>query len=84
LRADRINEHRLWMVFIHVDEREPEPSSIVPAHVFPTISSPAQNAFASEEAQVAAARANLRQAERNLGYTKVYAPVDGYLTNAER
>jgi multidrug resistance efflux pump len=41
----------------------------------------AQNAFASEEAQLAAARANLRQAELNLGYTKVYAPVDGYLTN---
>ena len=41
----------------------------------------AQNAFASEEAQLAGARANLRQAELNLGYTKVYAPVDGYLTN---
>ena len=41
----------------------------------------AQNAFASEEAQLAAARANLQQAELNLGYTKVYAPVDGYLTN---
>jgi multidrug resistance efflux pump len=32
-------------------------------------------------AQSAAARANLKQAELNLGYTKVYAPVDGYLTN---
>ena len=41
----------------------------------------AQNAFASETAQSAAARANLKQAELNLGYTKVYAPVDGYLTN---
>jgi RND family efflux transporter MFP subunit len=41
----------------------------------------AQNALASEEAQLAAARANLQQAELNLGYTKVYAPVDGYLTN---
>jgi len=41
----------------------------------------AQNAFASEMAQLAAARANLKQAELNLGYTKVYAPVDGYLTN---
>lgn len=41
----------------------------------------AQNAFASEQAQLAAARANLQQAELNLGYTKVYAPVDGYLTN---
>jgi multidrug resistance efflux pump len=41
----------------------------------------AQNALASEMAQSAAARANLKQAELNLGYTKVYAPVDGYLTN---
>jgi multidrug resistance efflux pump len=41
----------------------------------------AQNAFASEMAQSAAARSNLKQAELNLGYTKVYAPVDGYLTN---
>ena len=41
----------------------------------------AQNAFASEMAQSAAARANSKQAELNLGNTKVYAPVDGYLTN---
>jgi multidrug resistance efflux pump len=41
----------------------------------------AQNAFASAEAQSAAARANLQQSELNLGYTKVYAPLDGYLTN---
>src|SRR5246500_1761074 len=41
----------------------------------------AQNAFASAEAQLSAARANLQQSELNLGYTKVYAPVDGYLTN---
>ena len=41
----------------------------------------AQNAFASAEAQLGAARANLQQSELNLGYTKVYAPVDGYLTN---
>ena len=41
----------------------------------------AQNAFASQVAQLAAARANLQQAELNLGYTKVYASVDGYLTN---
>jgi multidrug resistance efflux pump len=41
----------------------------------------AQNALASEMAQSGAARANLKQAELNLGYTKVYAPVDGYLTN---
>ena len=31
-----------------------------------------QNAFASTQAQLAAARANLRQAELNLDYTKVY------------
>jgi multidrug resistance efflux pump len=41
----------------------------------------AQNAHASAEAQLNAARANLQQSELNLGYTKVYAPVDGYLTN---
>jgi RND family efflux transporter MFP subunit len=41
----------------------------------------AQNAFASAEAQLSAARANLQQSELNLGYTKVHAPVDGYLTN---
>lgn len=41
----------------------------------------AQNAFASAEAELGAARANLQQSELNLGYTKVYAPVDGYLTN---
>jgi RND family efflux transporter MFP subunit len=41
----------------------------------------AQNAFASAEAQLNAARANLQQSELNLGYTKVFAPVDGYLTN---
>ncbi len=41
----------------------------------------AQNALASAKAQLDAARANLKQSELNLGYTKVYAPVDGYLTN---
>jgi multidrug resistance efflux pump len=41
----------------------------------------AQNAFAGAQAQLNAARANLQQAELNLSYTKVYAPVDGYLTN---
>src|ERR1700752_3522879 len=40
-----------------------------------------QNAYAEAQAQLNAARANLQQAELNLGYTKVYAPVDGYLTN---
>jgi multidrug resistance efflux pump len=41
----------------------------------------AQNALASAKAQLDAAQANLKQSELNLGYTKVYAPVDGYLTN---
>jgi multidrug resistance efflux pump len=41
----------------------------------------AQNAFSSADAELKAAQANLQQAELNLGYTKVYAPVDGYLTN---
>lgn len=41
----------------------------------------AQNAFAEAQAELGAARANLQQAELNLSYTKVYAPVDGYLTN---
>ena len=40
-----------------------------------------QNAYAAAQAQLNAARANLQQAEFNLSYTKVYAPVDGYLTN---
>jgi multidrug resistance efflux pump len=41
----------------------------------------AQNAYAEAQAEVNAARANLQQAELNLSYTKVYAPVSGYLTN---
>ena len=41
----------------------------------------AQNAFAGAQAQLDAAKANLEQSGLNLGYTKVYAPVDGYLTN---
>ena len=41
----------------------------------------AQNAYAEAQAQLNAARANLQQSELNLSYTKVYAPVDGYLTN---
>jgi RND family efflux transporter MFP subunit len=41
----------------------------------------AQNSYAEAQAQLNAARANLQQAELNLGYTKVYAPVDGYLTD---
>lgn len=41
----------------------------------------AQNAYAGAAAALNDARAKLQQAELNLGYTKVYAPVDGYLTN---
>ena len=41
----------------------------------------AQNAHAEAQAELNAARANMEQAELNLSYTKVYAPVDGYLTN---
>jgi multidrug resistance efflux pump len=41
----------------------------------------AQNAYASADAQLKTARANLKTAQLNLSYTKVYAPVDGYLTN---
>jgi len=41
----------------------------------------AQDSFASAEADVAAANANLALAKLNLSYTKVFAPVDGYLTN---
>ena len=40
-----------------------------------------QNAYAEAQAELNAARANLQQVELNLSYTKVYAPVDGYLTN---
>ncbi len=41
----------------------------------------AQDSFAAARAQLASARANLELAELNLGYTKVFAPVDGYVTN---
>jgi multidrug resistance efflux pump len=41
----------------------------------------AQNAYAAADAQVKTAKANLKTAQLNLSYTKVYAPVDGYLTN---
>jgi multidrug resistance efflux pump len=37
--------------------------------------------FAAAQAQLASAKANLELAELNLGYTKVLAPVDGYVTN---
>jgi multidrug resistance efflux pump len=41
----------------------------------------AQDSFAAAQAQLASARANLELAKLNLGYTKVFAPVDGYVTN---
>jgi multidrug resistance efflux pump len=41
----------------------------------------AQDSFASARAQLAAAKANMKLAALNLSYTKVLAPVDGYVTN---
>ena len=41
----------------------------------------AQDSFAAAKAQLASAKANLELAKLNLGYTKVFAPVDGYVTN---
>jgi multidrug resistance efflux pump len=41
----------------------------------------AQDSFAAARAQLASAKANLALAKLNLGYTKVFAPVDGYVTN---
>jgi len=41
----------------------------------------AQDSFAAAEADAAAANASLALAKLNLGYTKIFAPVDGYLTN---
>ena len=41
----------------------------------------AQDEYYSASANVAAAKAELETAQLNLRYTKVYAPVDGYLTN---
>jgi multidrug resistance efflux pump len=41
----------------------------------------AQDAYAAAVANTAAAMATLKNAELNLSYTKVYAPVDGYMTN---
>ncbi len=41
----------------------------------------AQDSYAAAVADTAAAQANLETASLNLGYTKVFAPVDGYLTN---
>jgi multidrug resistance efflux pump len=41
----------------------------------------AQDSFAAARAQLASAKASLELARLNLGYTKVFAPVDGYVTN---
>jgi multidrug resistance efflux pump len=41
----------------------------------------AQDSFAATQAQLASAKANLELAKLNLSYTKVFAPVDGYVTN---
>lgn len=41
----------------------------------------AQDALAASKAAYAAAAAEVRSAELNLKYTKVFAPVDGYVTN---
>jgi multidrug resistance efflux pump len=41
----------------------------------------AQDSFAAAQAQVVSAKANLELAKLNLAYTKVFAPVDGYVTN---
>jgi RND family efflux transporter MFP subunit len=41
----------------------------------------AQDSFAAARAQLASANANLELAKLNLSYTKVFAPVDGYVTN---
>jgi multidrug resistance efflux pump len=41
----------------------------------------AQDAFSAAQAQAVSAKANLELAQLNLSYTKVVAPVDGYVTN---
>ena len=41
----------------------------------------AQDSFEAARAQLASAKANLELARLNLGYTKVVAPVEGYVTN---
>ena len=41
----------------------------------------AQDAFSAAQAQLTSAKANLELARLNLGYTRVLAPVDGYMTN---
>jgi multidrug resistance efflux pump len=41
----------------------------------------AQDNFAAAQAQLVSAKANLELARLNLSYTKVFAPVNGYVTN---
>jgi RND family efflux transporter MFP subunit len=41
----------------------------------------AQDSAAAAQAQLASAKASLELAKLNLSYTKVFAPVDGYVTN---
>lgn len=41
----------------------------------------AQDLLAAAQANTAAAQADLDYANLNLGYTKIFAPVDGYITN---
>jgi len=41
----------------------------------------AQDAYQAGQAQVTSAKANLELAKLNLSYTKLLAPVDGYITN---
>ena len=41
----------------------------------------AQDSFAAAQAQLISAKANLEAARLNLSYTKVFAPVNGYVTN---
>lgn len=41
----------------------------------------AQDSYASAQANRAAAKADLEAAQLNLSYTKIFAPVDGYITN---
>ncbi|MBV9488137.1 MAG: HlyD family secretion protein [Verrucomicrobia bacterium] len=41
----------------------------------------AQDALAAADAQVTSAKANLDLAQLNLGYTRITAPVDGFVTN---
>src|SRR5580700_8829532 len=41
----------------------------------------AQDNFSAAQAQLVSAKANLELARLNLSYTKVFAPVDGYVTN---